>query len=168
MTKQDLFNGKPPPILPKIKGIPLPEDEGEFFEGKTTNPYMLVVNKIQERIKLKTPEGYLNFNYWDKLYTPRSKLQSITHVDFSARIQTVSKKTNLRYWNLINEFKKITNVGVLVNTSFNVRGEPIVNSPEDAFRCFMNTEMDVLVIEKFIYFKKNQTIKIKKNEFEKD
>ncbi len=152
------------PFAPSV----LEEDYSEFFEGETTNPYMLVVNKIQERIKLKTPEGYFNFNFWDKLYTPRSKLQSITHVDFSARIQTVSKKTNLRYWNLINEFKKITNVGVLVNTSFNVRGEPIVNSPEDAFRCFMNTEMDVLVIEKFIYFKKNQNIKIKKNEFEKD
>ena len=112
--------------------------------------------------------NYWKLNYWDKLYTNRSKLQSITHVDFSARIQTVSKKTNLRYWKLINEFKRITNFGVIVNTSFNVRGEPIVNSPEDAYKCFMNTEMDVLVIENFIYFKKEQKIKIIKEEFEKD
>ena len=69
-------------------------------------------------------------------------MQSITHVDFSARIQTVNRKVNEKYWNLINEFKKLTGVGVLINTSFNVRGEPIVNSPEDAFKCFMNTEMD--------------------------
>lgn len=129
---------------------------------------MLMVKKIQKNVKLKVSEKYWKLNYRDKLYTKRSKLQSITHVDFSARIQNVSKKTNYRYWNLINEFKKITNVGVLVNTSFNVRGEPIVNSPEDAFKCFMNTEMDVLVIENYLFEKKDQTTKIIKHEFEKD
>jgi carbamoyltransferase len=132
------------------------------------SPYMLMVKKIQEKIKLNVPQGYWKLNYWEKLYTNRSKLQSITHVDFSARIQTVSKKTNPKYWGLINEFKKITNVGVLVNTSFNVRGEPIVNSPEDAFKCFMNTEMDVLVIENFLYIKKDQTTKIDKQQFKND
>jgi len=152
------------PFAPSV----LEEDYSKFFEGETMSPYMLMVKKIQEKIKLNVPQGYWKLNYWGKLYTNRSKLQSITHVDFSARIQTVSKKTNLRYWKLINEFKKITNVGVLVNTSFNVRGEPIVNSPEDAFKCFMNTEMDVLVIENFLYLKKEQTTKIDKQQFKND
>ena len=110
----------------------------------------------------------MKLNYWDKLYSRRSKLQSVTHVDFSSRIQTVSKKTNPKYWNLINEFKKITRVGVLINTSFNVRGEPIVNSPEDAYKCFMNTDMDYLVINNFLYKKERQKINFKKIKFEKD
>jgi len=152
------------PFAPSV----LEEDYSEFFEGETISPYMLMVKKIQKKIKLNVPQGYWKLNYRDKLYTNRSRLQSITHVDFSARIQTVSKKTNLRYWKLINEFKKITNIGVLVNTSFNVRGEPIVNSPEDAFKCFMNTEMDVLVIENFLYLKKEQTTKYEKQQFKND
>ena len=146
----------------------LEEDYSDFFEGNTMSPYMLMVKKIQEKIKISVPKEYWKLDYWNRLYTKRSKLQSITHVDFSARIQTVSKKTNLKYWKLINEFKKITNVGVLVNTSFNVRGEPIVNSPEDAFKCFMNTEMDVLVIGNFLYFKEEQTIKVDKQQFKND
>jgi carbamoyltransferase len=152
------------PFAPSV----LEEDYSDFFEGKTMSPYMLMVKKIQENVKLKTPKEYWKLNYWDKLYTKRSKLQSITHVDFSARIQTVSKKTNPRYWSLINDFKKITKVGVLVNTSFNVRGEPIVNSPEDAFKCFMNTEMDVLVIGNFLYYKEYQITKVDKQQFKND
>ena len=152
------------PFAPSV----IEEDYSKFFEGESMSPYMLLVKKIQEKAKLKTPEDYWKLNYWDKLYTKRSKLQSITHVDFSARIQTVSKKSNPRYWSLINEFKKITNVGVLVNTSFNVRGEPIVNSPEDAFKCFMNTEMDFMVIENYLYSKKDQIVKYKHEEFKKD
>ena len=152
------------PFAPSV----LEEDYSDFFEGNTMSPYMLMVKKIQEKIKISVPQEYWKLDYWNKLYTKRSKLQSITHVDFSARIQTVSKKTNLRYWSLINEFKKITNVGVLVNTSFNVRGEPIVNTPEDAFKCFMNTEMDVLVIGDFLYYKEDQTSKVEKQEFKND
>ena len=152
------------PFAPSV----LEEDYCQFFEGETVSPYMLLVKKIQEKIKLNVHQGYWKLNYWDKLYTKRSKLQSITHVDFSARIQTVSKKTNPRYWGLINQFKKITGVGVLVNTSFNVRGEPIVNSPEDAFKCFMNTEMDYLVIENFLFEKKKQTVKYEKENFKLD
>ena len=152
------------PFAPSV----IEEDYNNYFEGEKTSPYMLMVKKIRNEIKKKIPESYRDLNYWDKLYTNRSKLQSITHVDFSARIQTVSKKTNLKYWTLINEFKKITNVGVLVNTSFNVRGEPIVNSPEDAFKCFMNTEMDYLVIENYLYKKKDQITTIVKDEFKKD
>jgi len=152
------------PFAPSV----LEEDYNQFFEGDIKSPYMLMVKEINSETKKKIPNNYYELNYWDKLYYERSKLQSITHVDFSSRIQTVSKKTNHKYWTLINDFKEITNVGVLVNTSFNVRGEPIVNSPEDAFVCFMNTEMDYLVIENFFYSKRNQKIKIKKIKFDND
>tara|TARA_X000001036_G_scaffold375038_1_gene363697 strand:- start:1255 stop:3108 length:1854 start_codon:yes stop_codon:yes gene_type:complete len=152
------------PFAPSV----LDEDYDKFFEGNITSPYMLMVKKIKEKVKKRVPKEYENFNYWEKLYTERSQLQSITHVDFSARIQTVSKKTNPKYWELINEFKKITGLGVLVNTSFNVRGEPIVNSPEDSFKCFINTEMDYLIVENFLYEKKKQKIKLNKEIFERD
>ena len=99
----------------------------------------------------------------DKLNIKRSTLPAITHVDYSARIQTVSKKTNPRYYNLISAFKKRTNCPLIVNTSFNVRGEPIVCTPQDAYRCFMRTEMDVLDLENQILFKKDQP-KIEKDE----
>ena len=92
----------------------------------------------------------------DKLNIKRSSIPAITHVDYSARIQTVHKETNLKYYNLINEFKKLTNCPILVNTSFNIRGEPIVCSVEDAFKCFMGTELDILVCENFILYKKEQ------------
>ena len=127
-----------------------------------------MVKKINDNIRTNIPNNYESLHYWDKLYCLRSDLQSITHVDFSARIQTVNKKTNYRYWNLINDFKMITDVGVLINTSFNVRGEPIVNSPDDAFKCFMNTEMDYLVIGNFIYDKKKQNHNYEKQFFKKD
>jgi len=107
----------------------------------------------------------------DKLKISRSTLPAITHVDYSARIQTVHKETNPKYYELIKEFKKITNCPVLVNTSFNVRGEPIVCSVEDAFNCFMGTNLDILVIENFILFKDEQEkslIKDYKNKFELD
>ncbi len=152
------------PFAPSV----LEEDYDMFFNGKIISPYMLMVKKIKKEIKTSLPNNYISLNYWKKLYTKRSLLQSITHVDFSARIQTVNKETNPRYWKLINEFKKITKVGVLINTSFNVRGEPIVNSPEDAFKCFMNTDMDYLVIENFIYKKSEQLTNFKKINFDKD
>ena len=152
------------PFAPSV----LEEDYCDYFEGKTLSPYMLLVKKIQSNIKFKIPNFYWELEYWDKLYTKRSKLQSITHVDFSARIQSVSKKTNRKYWHLINEFKKITGVSVLVNTSFNVRGEPIVNTPEDAFKCFMNTDMDYLIINNFLYNKVGQVADIEKQHFLKD
>ena len=152
------------PFAPSV----LEEDYSQFFKGDIKSPYMLMVKEINSDIKTKIPNNYHELNFWDRLYCERSKLQSITHVDFSSRIQTVSKKTNLKFWTLINDFKQITNIGVLVNTSFNVRGEPIVNSPEDAFVCFMNTEMDYLVIENFFYSKKNQKTKIKKIKFDND
>jgi carbamoyltransferase len=91
-----------------------------------------------------------------RLYHLRSDVPAITHIDYSARIQSVNKKTNPRYWTLINEFKKLTGYGVIVNTSFNVRGEPIVCTPDDAFRCFMRTEMDYLVMGNYLFDKQNQ------------
>ena len=152
------------PFAPSV----LEEDYENFFEGNILSPYMLMVKKIKSKHKIITPNDYDKLNFWDRLYTHRSKLQSITHVDFSSRIQTVNKRTNLKFWTLINDFKIITGVGVLINTSFNVRGEPIVNNPEDAFRCFMNTEMDYLIINNFMYSKNNQKIKLKKQTFAKD
>ena len=107
----------------------------------------------------------------DKLNVKRSSVPAITHVDYSARIQTVHKETNPRYYDLITEFKKNTSCPVLVNTSFNVRGEPIVCSIDDAFNCFMGTNLDILVIEDFVLFKTNQDkslIKDYKNKFELD
>lgn len=86
----------------------------------------------------------------------KSLIPAVTHVDYSVRVQTVNKKTNERFYDLIKKFEDITSYPVLVNTSFNVRGEPIVNTPEDAFRCFMGTGLDILVIEDFILFKKDQ------------
>ena len=108
----------------------------------------------------------------EKLNIPRSNFPSITHVDYSARIQTVSKRTNPRYYELINSFKKRTGCPILINTSFNVRGEPIVRSPQDAYRCFMRTEMDVLVLQNQILYKnkqsKNQNDETWEQEFELD
>ena len=92
----------------------------------------------------------------DRLNIPRSEIPAVTHVDYSARIQTVHKETNLRFYNLIDEFEKQTDCPVLINTSFNVRGEPIVYSPEDAYRCFMRTEMDYLVMENILLTKPDQ------------
>ena len=107
----------------------------------------------------------------DKLNIKRSNIPAVTHVDYSARIQTVSKKTNFKYYNLISKFKEKTGCPVLINTSFNVRGEPIVNTPEEAFNCFMGTELDTLVIGNCFLNKKDQDSYLKKdykNKFELD
>ena len=113
-------------------------------------------NSILDERKEKLPDDFQSKSLWERLYTKRSDIQSITHLDYSARIQTVHKETNPKYWELINEFKNLTGYGLVVNTSFNVRGEPIVCSPYDAYRCFMSTEMDFLVINNFVYEKTKQ------------
>lgn len=140
------------PFAPSV----LSEDSKKLFDINVDSPYMLLVAPISDSIKKKLPDNYYNLSLWDRLYTERSILQSITHLDYSARIQTVHKETNERYWELINAFKDITGYGLVINTSFNVRGEPIVCSPYDAFRCFMSTEMDYLVINNFVYKKTDQ------------
>ena len=115
---------------------------------------MLLVAEVHKDKQLKMSENEENLFGIDKLNIKRSSIPAITHVDYSARIQTVHKETNPRYHDLLMEFKKNTDCPVLVNTSFNVRGEPIVCSIEDAFNCFMGTNLDILVIEDFILFKK--------------
>ncbi len=155
------------PFAPSV----LREDVNEWFELNSDSPYMLLVSEVKKdkQIMMKAEDEKL-FGI-DKLNIKRSSIPAITHVDYSARIQTVNKETNPRYYDLIKEFKKNTNCPVLVNTSFNVRGEPIVCSVEDAFNCFMGTNLDMLVIEDFILFKDQQDqslIKDYKNKFELD
>jgi carbamoyltransferase len=140
------------PFAPSV----LVEDVADYFDLKTLSPYMLIVAPVKQEKRKKLPENYHDLPLWERLYYERSDVQSITHLDFSARIQTVHKETNPRYWELINAFKKQTGYGLVVNTSFNVRGEPIVCTPHDAYRCFMSTEMDYLVIGDFVYCKTEQ------------
>jgi carbamoyltransferase len=140
------------PFAPSV----LEEDCKLYFENTTISPYMLIVQPVVESRRNDLPQHFNSLPLKEKLYYKRSDIPAVTHIDFSARIQTVHKETNSKYWELINEFKKATGYGVIVNTSFNVRGEPIVCSPEDAYRCLMRTEMDFLVIGNFIFDKKHQ------------
>jgi carbamoyltransferase len=120
------------PFAPAV----LAEDAGRYFVPATASPYMLFVSEVKEEYRKIFP--------------------AITHVDYSSRVQTVTKLNNPKFWNLINEFKKVTGHGMLINTSFNVRGEPIVCTPEDAYRCFMKCGMDLLVIGNYLFDKKLQ------------
>ncbi|MFD2569928.1 carbamoyltransferase [Spirosoma soli] len=140
------------PFAPSV----LAEDCADYFEYDGTSPYMLLVHPVTEKRRMPLPANYDSLSLRDKLYFQRSDLPSITHIDFSARIQTVHRETNPRYWQLIDSFKKLTGYGVIVNTSFNVRGEPIVCTPDDAYRCFMRTEMDYVVIGNYVFDKRQQ------------
>ena len=155
------------PFAPSV----LREEVSNWFELDYDSPYMLLVSEIKKNKQISMSEKDSNLFGIEKLNVKRSSIPAITHVDYSARIQTVHEETNPKYYNLIKEFYKITKCPVLVNTSFNVRGEPIVCSIEDAFNCFMGTNLDVLVIENFIMFKKDQDQKLindYKNKFELD
>jgi carbamoyltransferase len=140
------------PFAPSV----LAEDVNDYFDLSAVSPYMLLVSPVIEKRREKLPDNYHKLDLWTKLYNRRSDIQSVTHLDYSARIQTVHKETNEKYWELINAFKQQTGYALLVNTSFNVRGEPIVCSPFDAYRCFMSTEMDCLVINDYVFFKTEQ------------
>lgn len=140
------------PFAPSV----LAEDASDYFDLESSSPYMLLVQPIVENIKKPLPEGYGNLSVKEKLYFERSDLPAITHIDYSARIQTVHQDTNPHYWNLLHAFKELTGCSVMVNTSFNVRGEPIVCTPDDAYRCFMRTEMDVLVVGQYLFIKEDQ------------
>jgi len=140
------------PFAPSV----IAEDTQSFFDLKTDSPYMLLISDVVENRRKSLPVDYYDLPLFDRLYTPRSDLQSITHLDFSARIQTVHKDTNPRYHRLISRFKEKTGYGIIVNTSFNVRGEPIVCTPEDSFSCFMATEIDTLVIGNMLFIKEEQ------------
>ena len=144
------------PFAPSV----LREDVNEWFEHNVDSPYMLLVADVKDNKRLAMSAEEKDLFGIDKLNVPRSTVPAITHVDYSARIQTVNADTNPSFYALISKFKQKTSCPLLVNTSFNVRGEPIVCSPTDAFRCFMGTELDILVIENFILFKHNQTNKI--------
>ncbi len=128
----------------------------EFFELDRPSPYMLLVAPVQGHRLHPLPEGYHSLPLYDRLYHLRSDVPSITHIDYSARIQSVNKEVHPKYWQLIDAFRQRTGYGVIVNTSFNVRGEPIVCTPEDAYRCFMGTEMDYLVMGDFLFKKEEQ------------
>ena len=132
------------------------EDVAEYFSINEPSPYMLMVVPVQEKRQISLPSGYNKKPLYEKLYFQRSDIPAVTHVDYSARLQTVSKKTNPEFHSLLMEFKKQTGYSVLINTSFNVRGEPIVCSPEEAYLCFMHTEMDILVLENFLFLKEEQ------------
>jgi carbamoyltransferase len=140
------------PFAPSV----LVEDMREYFALDAPSPYMLLVAPVQEKRWNPLPDNYDGMEMYDRLYILRSDIPAVTHVDYSARIQTVHKDTNERYWRLINAFKGHTGYGVIVNTSFNVRGEPIVCTPEDAYRCFMRTEMDYLVVGDHLFSKTDQ------------
>ena len=147
------------PFAPSI----LEEDLQEWFKLSEKSPYMLIVADINDNKSIKMTNEEEKYFGIEKLNVKRSEVPAITHVDYSARIQTVSKKTNPIYHKLISKFKDKTGCPILVNTSFNVRGEPIVNTPEDAFKCFMGTNLDILVLGNFYLDKKQQEVNIIKN-----
>ena len=141
------------PFAPSV----LAERVSDYFEMNSASPYMLLVAPVKENLRISMTAEQQQLFGIDKLKIPRSEIPAITHVDYSARVQTVHQETNPRYHSLISHFEKRTGCGVIVNTSFNVRGEPIVCTPEDAYRCFMRTEMDYLVLENFLLAKSDQT-----------
>ncbi|MGL5061774.1 MAG: carbamoyltransferase family protein [Microcoleus sp.] len=156
------------PFAPSV----LAERVADYFELDRSSPYMLLVAPVKSSLRIPMTEEQEQLFGIEKLNVPRSEIPAITHVDYSARVQTVHKETNPRYYDLISHFEERSGCSVLVNTSFNVRGEPIVCTPEDAYRCFMRTEMDYLVVENFLMAKTEQ-IPWKqddswKNEFELD
>ena len=144
------------PFAPSI----LKEEVNNWFELEEESPYMLIVGEVKKSIQKKMTENEKKLFGIDKLNIKRSSIPAVTHVDYSARVQTVDKDINPLYHSLISKFKEITGVPILVNTSFNIRGEPIVNSVEDAYKCFLTTELDYLVCGNFILNKKNQIKKL--------
>ena len=151
------------PFAPSV----LAEKVNQYFDQDSPSPYMLIVAPIKENLRIPLTKEQESLFGIEKLKLKRSELPAITHVDYSARVQTVHSETNPRYHALLKEFDRQTGCGVLVNTSFNVRGEPIVCTPEDGYRCFMRTEMDYLVIENFLLDKREQP-EIEKDDSWKD
>ena len=145
------------PFAPSI----LSDDLSEWFKLNEKSPYMLLVSQIKDEKKIEMTEKEKDFFGIEKLNIKRSKVPAVTHIDYSARIQTVDEKTNYKYAKLIKEFKKKTQCPMIVNTSFNIRGEPIVNTPTDAFKCFMGTNLDRLAIGNYYLLKENQDLSLK-------
>jgi carbamoyltransferase len=140
------------PFAPSV----LAEECANYFELEEPSPYMLLIADVQPARRRPLPPDYHALPLREKLYHQRSDIPAVTHLDYSARIQTVHRETNPDYWRLIEAFRQRTGYGLVVNTSFNVRGEPIVCTPEDAYRCFMRTEMDCLVVGDWLFEKKDQ------------
>src|SRR5688572_1440099 len=155
------------PFAPSV----LREDVAEWFDLAGDSPYMLLVADVKKERRRDMTKAQRALFGIEKLNVPRSDIPAVTHVDYSARVQTVHKETNPKYWELISRFKKRTGCAVLVNTSFNVRGEPIVGTPEDAWRCFMGSEIELLVVENCLLRKEDQDPALRrdyKNAFELD
>ena len=155
------------PFAPSV----LREDVAQWFEMDDDSPYMLYVAHLVNDRRMQTTAGEQALFGIDKLNIPRSEIPAVTHVDYSARVQTVHKDTNPRYYKLIKRFKELTGCPVIVNTSFNVRGEPIICTPEDAFRCFMRTGLDILVVGNAMLVKTEQSkdlVENYKGEYELD
>lgn len=149
------------PFAPAV----LEEDASEYFKLCCSSPYMLLVAEVKEEQRYKLPEDYLERGLREKLYLARSPFPAVTHVDFSARVQTVTKESNGDFYTLLHKFKQVAGYGMLVNTSFNVRGEPIVCTPEDAYRCFLRTDLDYLVLGNYLIKRSEQQIP---DDFRKD
>ncbi len=155
------------PFAPSV----LREDVGDWFDLDDDSPYMLLVSDVKENLRCPMTAAEQTLFGIDKLNVRRSEIPAVTHVDYSARVQTVHADTNPRYHALISAFKELTGCPVIVNTSFNVRGEPIVCTPEEAFRCFMSTEIDLLVVGNCMLEKGDQDPALKedyKNLYEPD
>jgi len=144
------------------------EDVDEYFEHRGPSPYMLLVKKVKKERQNAYPADFKQKDLLDRLYFLRSDIPAVTHIDYSARLQTVHQETNPKMWKLLNAFKQVTGYSVLVNTSFNVRGEPIVNTPEDSYRCFMRTDMDYLVIGNAVFDKRQQPEWVEKHDWKKE
>ncbi len=140
------------PFAPSV----LRERLSDYFDLDVDSPYMLLVALVVQKRRIPRTEPTSGLRGIDLLKVPRSDIPAVTHIDYSARIQTVDLDTNPRYYGLLKAFEAKTGCAVLVNTSFNVRGEPIVQSPSDAYRCFMRTEMDLLVMGNFLLYKTDQ------------
>jgi len=147
------------PFAPSV----LREDLTEWFDLDVDSPYMLLVADVAESKKIYLSDDQQELFGIEKLNIPKSTIPAVTHVDYSARIRTVHPDTNLKYYQLIKKFKDLTGCPVLVNTSFNVRGEPIVESPKDAFNCLMGTELDLLVVGNYVVDKNKQNPDLIKN-----
>ncbi|HVR55737.1 MAG TPA: carbamoyltransferase C-terminal domain-containing protein, partial [Pseudolabrys sp.] len=155
------------PFAPSV----LHEDVQDWFDHDSPSPYMLIVADVADRLRRSMTADEEALFGIDKLNVPRSSIPAVTHIDYSARVQTVHADTNPRYHALISAFKALTGCGVLVNTSFNVRGEPIVATPEDAFRCFMGSDIEVLSVGSCYLRKEDQDPALRvayKDQFELD
>lgn len=146
----------------------LRQDVSEYFELAEDSPYMLLVAPVRKERRLSMSEEQKQLFGIDKLNVPRSDIPAVTHVDYSARIHTVEREVNPEYYDVIAEFKRLTGCAVIVNTSFNVRGEPIVCTPEDAYLCFMRTEIDLLVLEDCILHKADQPVLVGDSDWRKE